>query len=85
MKPLQKYVLLKSKLLLLLLFLKKKQLLDKSHLKPYSKRMWIRKILLEHQQKRLFNAFIKDLCLHNHEYFFKSFRMNSITFELLLS
>ena len=66
------YVLLQSKLLLLLLF-EESQSLDKSHLKSYSKRMWIRKIFLKHQQKGLSNVLIKDLRLHDHEYFFKSF------------
>ena len=47
--------------------------------------MWIRKLFLEHQQKRLFNILVKYLALHDHEYFFKSFRMSPSTFETLLS
>ena len=31
------------------------------------------------------NVLMKDLRLHDHEYFFKSFRMNPTAFELLLS
>lgn len=35
--------------------------------------MWIHKIFLEHQQKRLFNVLLKDLRLHDLEYFFEKF------------
>ena len=46
--------------------------------------MRIRKIFLEYQQKGLFNVLVKELRLHDHEYFFKSFRMNPTTHKLLL-
>lgn len=35
--------------------------------------MWIHKIYLEHQQKGLFNVLLKDLRLHDLEYFFEKF------------
>ena len=38
------------------------------------KRMWVRKILRERKQKGKFHLLIKELRLHDHEYFFKYFR-----------
>ena len=49
------------------------------------KRTWVRKIFPERYEKGLFNILIKYLRLYDQEYFFKSFRMDSTTFELLLS
>ena len=46
--------------------------------------MWIRKTFLEHQKQGLLNVINEDLCLHDLEYFFESFRMSPTTFELLL-
>ena len=35
------------------------------------KRMWVRKIFRERKQKGEFHLLIKELRLHDHEYFFK--------------
>lgn len=48
-------------------------------------RMWMRKIFQERPQKGLFNILVKDLILYDNEYFFRNFRMNPQTLEMLLS
>ena len=49
------------------------------------KRFWVRKIYKDRLQKGEFHMLVKDLRLHDHEYFFKCFRMSPSTFEELLS
>ena len=49
------------------------------------KRMWVRKTFRERKQKREFHLLIKELRLHDHEYFFKYFRMSPSKYEELLN
>ena len=50
----------------------------------YKKRMWVRKLFRERKTKGAFNLLIKDMELHDHEYFFKFFRMTPTKYEHLL-
>ena len=47
--------------------------------------MWVRKIFQERSTKGEFALLIHDLKLHDHEYFFKHFRMTPTRYEHLLS
>jgi len=49
------------------------------------KKMWVRRLFQEREERSEYQILVKDLVLFDHEYFFKSFRMNPATFELLLS
>ena len=49
------------------------------------KRFWVRKLYAERLQKGEFHLLVRDLRLHDHEYFFKYFRMSPTVFEELLS
>ena len=42
------------------------------------KSMWVRKISRERKQKGKFHLLIKELRLHDHNYFFKYFRMSPL-------
>ena len=74
-----KLLLIKKKLILLQILHRRKQR-SKS-----KKRFWVRKIYAERQQKGEFHLLVKDLRLHDQEYFFKYFRMSPSTFDELLS
>ena len=71
-----KVLLIKKKLTILkLLELKRKK----------RKRFWVRKVYEERLEKGEFHLLVGDLRLHDHEYFFRCFRMSPSTFEELLS
>lgn len=46
--------------------------------------MWVRDLFKERKEKGEFAMLVKDMELHDHEYFFKCFRMNVATLEQLL-
>ena len=52
---------------------------------PKKKRFWVRKVYAERLQKGEFHLLVRDLRLHDHEYFFRYFRMSPTMFEELLS
>ena len=71
----------RKKLMLLLLL----ELEDEKENEKRKHRMWVRKIFAERKQKGEFHLLVRDLKLHDDEYFFKYFRMSTIRFvELLL-
>ena len=45
------------------------------------KRFWVQKLHAERLQKGEFHLLVRDLRLHDHEYFFKYFRMSPTVFE----
>ena len=49
------------------------------------KRAWVRKIFEDCTKKREFFLLVRDSRLHDHQYFFRCFRMSPSTFEELLS
>ena len=51
-------------------------------LKIQEKKMWVRKIFQERSTKGEFNLLIRDLRLHDAEYYFKYFRMNVIQYTV---
>ena len=51
----------------------------------YRKKMWVRKIFKERQEKGEYHILVKDLQLFDAEYFFKTFRMTVPKFEELLA
>ena len=57
----------------------------RSRFRKKCKKMWVRRIFQEREDKSEYHILVKDLVLFDHEYFFKSFRMNPETFEQLLS
>ena len=67
----------RTKLLLLL----KRRLEGKQ---KYKKAVWVRKIFRERKQKGEFHLLINELRIHDHEYFFKYFRMSPSKYEELL-
>ena len=75
-------ILLLQKQVLLLNLIKRRQYQIK---KKRKKRYWMRKIFQEREKKSLFTTLVKDLQLFDREYFFKNFRMDTRTFEDLLS
>ena len=71
-----KVLLIKKKLTILkLLELKRKKRI----------RFRVRKVYEERLEKGEFHLLVRDLRLHDHEYFFRCFRMSPSTFEELLS
>ena len=50
----------------------------------YKKRFWVRRIFQERKQKGEYHLLLQDLRLHDHEYFFKCFRMSPLKYEELL-
>ena len=48
-------------------------------------RFWMRRLFKEREKKGLYNILVKDLKLHDTEYFFKSFRMTPSQLDLLRS
>ena len=68
-------------MLLILLYLRrrKRQQLRKS------RKVWVRRIYNERDFKGEHALLVKDMMLHDHEYFFNYFRMSPTTFEKLLS
>ncbi|CAB4045469.1 Hypothetical predicted protein, partial [Paramuricea clavata] len=64
-----------------LLLLKRRQ----KRLNRYKKRFSVRQIYAERKQKGEYHLLVKELMLHDQEYFFNSFRMSPTTFERLLS
>ena len=75
-------ILLLQQQIVLLNLIKRRQYRVKNKRK---KRYWIRKIFQEREEKSLFTTLVKDLQLFDREYFFKNFRMDTRTFEDLLS
>ena len=75
-----KIISIRKKLMLLLLL----ELIDEEENKKRKHRMWVRKIFAERKQKGEFHLLVRDLKLHDDEYFFKYFRMSTIRFEELL-
>ena len=73
---LTKILLVKKRLLLL-------KLLNQTENKNGRKKklFWVRKLYAERLQKGEFHLLVRDLRLHDHEYFFKYFRMSPIVFE----
>ena len=49
------------------------------------RKYWVRKVYKERLEKGEFHILVRDLRLHDHEYFFSCFRMSPSTFEELLS
>ena len=47
------------------------------------KRFWVRKLYTKRLQKGEFHLLVRDLRLHDHEYFFKYFGMSPTVFEEL--
>ena len=47
-------------------------------------KMWVRRIFVERKRKGEFHQLIRNLKLHDSEYFFKYFRMNTTRYEELL-
>lgn len=68
----------KTKILLLL----KRRLANQN--KKQKKTIWVRKIFQERKQKGEFHLLINELRIHDHEYFFKYFRMSPSKYEDLL-
>ena len=68
-----------SRRTILLLLLKRRQERRKK-----KRKTWVRKIFKERKEKGEFHQLIYDLCLHDSQYFFQYFRMNSIKYENLL-
>ncbi|CAB4030052.1 Hypothetical predicted protein [Paramuricea clavata] len=64
-----------------LLLLKRRQ----KRLNRYKKRFSVRQIYAERKQKGEYHLLVKELMLHDQEYFFNCFRMSPTTFEQLLS
>ena len=50
-----------------------------------NRRFWVSKIYKEREEKEEFHLLVKELKLHDKEYFYKCFRMSPSNFELLLS
>ena len=75
-------ILLLQQQIVLLNLIKRRQYRVKNKRK---KRYWIRKIFQEREEKSLFTTLVKDLQLFDREYFFKNFRIDTRTFEDLLS
>ena len=74
-------LLLKKKILLQLLLLQTSTKPKKKN----KKKCWVRKIYAERKEKGEFHLLVRDLKLHDHEYFFKCFRMSPENFEKLTS
>ena len=53
--------------------------------KKMGKRFWMRKLFEDKEEKSLFTKLVKDLQLLDQEYFLKNFRMDTKSFEELLS
>ena len=70
----------RKKLMLLLLL----ELKYEEENKKIKHRMWVRKIFAERKQKGEFHLLVRDLKLHDDEYFLKYFRMSTVRFEELL-
>ena len=49
------------------------------------KRYWVSKVYRDQQETGDFHMLVRDLRLHDHEYFFASFRLSPSTFEERLS
>ena len=45
------------------------------------RRFWVREIFLERKQKSELNTLVKEMKLHDHEYFKKEFRMSPTQLE----
>ena len=75
-------ILLLQQQIVLLNLIKRRQYRVKNKRK---KRYWIRKIFQEREEKSLFTTLVKDLQLFDREYFLKNFRIDTRTFEDLLS
>ena len=52
--------------------------------KKYAKSVWVRKIFQQRKQQGEFHLLINELRIHDHEYFFKYFRMSPSKYEDLL-
>ncbi len=77
----RRLLLLKSKLLLMLLLVRRLK-----QRKPKSKRKyWVCKIYQDRREKGEYHLLVKELRIHDREYFFRCFRMSPILFEELLS
>ena len=48
------------------------------------RKFWVRNIYLERESKGEFNLLLNEMRLHDHDLFFKSFRMSPATFKKLL-
>ena len=69
---------------LLLYFQRQRMLrLNKKHIEK-KRRFWIRKLYQERNQKGEYQLLVRDLQLHDHEIFFRYFRMLPETFKILL-
>ena len=71
----------KYRLILQLLLLRRRR----QRLQKYKKRFWVRRIYADRREKGEFSLLVKDLMLHDHEYFFRYFRMSPSCFEELLA
>ena len=78
MANVRRTLLLKRLVLLKLILLKRRK-------KERQRRCWIRKIYMERCEKGEYHLLVRDLRLHDQEYFFRYFRMSPSTYEELLS
>ena len=78
---LRRLLYLKYSLILRILLLRRRR----RKLQKYRKRYWVRHVYTERKQKGEFYLLVKDLQLHDQEYFTKYFRMSPTSLELLLS
>ena len=83
MAAFHKLVLLQKRILILTILrrrVKKYKRDDK-----YRKRMWVRDLFKQREEKGEYNILIRDMRLFDSEFFFRCFRMSPTTFEELLS
>ena len=80
-KSLLKTLLLQYQLLLLCILQRRRLRLGEKR----KHRFWMRKLFKDQEDKSLFTVLVRDLQLFDQEYFFKNFRMNTASFEELLS
>jgi hypothetical protein len=78
--PSLEHLLVKNNLILLLLLRR-----HQKRLQRYKKRFWLRQIYDEREEKGEYHLVVKQLQLHDQEYFFKCFCMSPTTLEKLLS
>ena len=76
---------IRQKIILLLILRRRSRKRKKLSVEKRRHKIWMRKIFIERPEKGLFNVLVKDLKLHDSEYFFRNFRMNSKTLEHLLT
>lgn len=74
----------KEEALLIALLVTRKRQLQKHKQKKRKHSVWVRKILTERSWKGEYHHLVKELKLHDHEFFYKQFRMSPTRYEELL-